>query len=197
MNHALAAINLALLVFFVPVIVILLRARTKGRRWAGAWLLTLAPLYVPVMEDGFLAMWYALASPQVDPHGIAGIVEPHAQGHVLGAGVATIALGILAAWIARRPLARGEPWAWKCLLTLGIAVNAVALLELVFYFDHGLPLSTFAEHGGFGWAPWLAAFLAWGAGLWLARPPHKPAAAVNTVDALRPSTAESEEPAAP
>lgn len=168
-------IDLVMLIFFVPVIVILARARQNGRLWAGAWLLTLAPLYVPVMEDGFLATWLAIAPPSVDPDGMAGIVEAHAQGHALGAGVAAIVLGILCAWIARRPLARGEPWAWKALLAVGIVVNLVAILELAYFFDHGLPLATMAEHGGFGWPPWLAAFLAWGAGLWLARPAAAPA----------------------
>lgn len=162
-------IDVALLVFFVPVVALILAARRKGRMWAGAWLLTIAPIYVPLMEDGFLATWLSLAPPHMDPDGIAGIVEPHAQGHVLGAGIATIALGVLCAYIARRPLARGERWAWRALVAIGITVNVVALVELQFFFDHGLPLPTMAEHGGFGWGPWLAGALAWGSGLWLAR----------------------------
>jgi hypothetical protein len=91
-------IDLFLALFVAPVVVLALLAKRKGRHWSGAWLLTLAPLYLPMAEDGFLAVWYALVTPDVDPHGISGVVEPHVAGHVLGAGVATILLSLLASW---------------------------------------------------------------------------------------------------
>ncbi|MPZ16066.1 MAG: hypothetical protein GEU73_16870, partial [Chloroflexi bacterium] len=130
--------DLLFALFVVPVLVLAVLAASKGRHWSGAWLLTLAPLFLPMAEDGFLAVWYALATPQLDPHGIAGVVEPHAAGHVLGAGVSTILLGILAAWIARRPLRRGETWAWKALLVIGTVVVTIGVVELLFFCGHGL-----------------------------------------------------------
>lgn len=170
-------IDLAFMVLLVPVVVLWALAPKKGAHWSGAWLLTIAPLLLPMAEDGFLAVWYSLVPPEIDPHGVSGVVEPHAAGHMFGAGVATILLSIVCAWVARRPLVRREPWAWKLLFGVGCVVVAVAVVELVFFFDHGLPVATLGEQGGFGWPPWIAGILAWGVGLWLTRPVgdrHKP-----------------------
>lgn len=92
---AVSPIDLVLLVMFVPVVALLAAAPVRGRAWSGSWLLVVGALYVPLFEDGFLATWLAMAPPTVDPHGVAGLVEPHAQGHMLGAGVATIVLSVL------------------------------------------------------------------------------------------------------
>lgn len=161
--------DLVLGLFVIPVAVFALLARKRGRQWAGAWLLTIAPLYIPLGEDGFLAVWLTVASPTMDPHGMSGLVHPHAAGHVLGAGVAAIVLGIVASWIARLHLATGAPWAWRVLMLIGLPVVAVGLVELVWFFGHGLPM--LADHqGGFGWPFWFAGILAWGVGLVMARP---------------------------
>lgn len=163
-------VDVLFLMALLPVVVLWALAPKKGRCWSGAWLLTIAPLMLPMAEDGFLAIWYSLVPPTVDSHGVAGVVEPHAAGHMFGAGVATIVLSVVCAWIARRPLVRREPWAWKLLFAVGVVVVAVAIVELVFFFDHGLPVPTLADRGGFGWPPWIAGILAWVVGLWLSRP---------------------------
>jgi hypothetical protein len=48
-------------------------------------------------------------------------------------------------------------------------VVTVGLVELVFFYGHGLP-TTGAHETAFGWPFWLAGILAWVLGLWLARP---------------------------
>lgn len=161
-------IDLFLGLFIVPVVVLAWMARSRGRQWAGTWLLVLAPLYMPLGEDGALAVWYALATPGMDPHAVRGVINPHALGHMLGAGVAAIVLGVVASWVAHRHLRTGAPWAWKLLLSIGVPVVAVGLVELVAFYGHGLP--TGSESGGFGWPFWAAGVFAWVLGLVLSRP---------------------------
>lgn len=160
-----------LAVLIVPVLVLAWRARSKGRHWAGVWLLTIAPLFMPMAEDGFLAFWLAVATPDIDPHGARGVIPGHTVGHMLGAGVAAIALGIAQSYVARVHLRGGAPWAWRFLLWTGIPVVAVGIVEVVVFYGHGLTTLA-ADAEGFGWPIWVAGVLAWTMGLVLARPPH-------------------------
>jgi hypothetical protein len=82
MNGSMNPLNLVFAVFALPILIIAVRARNRGRRWAGIWLLVLAPLYLPMAEDGFLATWYALATPQMDPDGARGLLPGHTLGHM-------------------------------------------------------------------------------------------------------------------
>lgn len=168
-------VDLVLLLFLLPVAWLLLAARSRGRAWAGGWLLVLAPLYVPLSEDGFLAVWLGLATPAMDPHGTAGLIEPHAAGHVVGAGVAAILLALVCVALARVPLRRGERWAWWTLAMVGAGTTLMGAVEIFGYFDHGLPGPALGAQGGFGWPLWIAGGIAWGSGLWLARAGLAPA----------------------
>lgn len=147
---------------------LVLARRRLGRRNAGAWLLVVAAAMM-VAEDGALTLWYGLAPASLDPDGAAGLVHPHTQAHMIGAGAWAFLAAALAAVLARGPLRRGERWAWRALAAyfgVGILVDLIAYGAL---YTHGLPLPVPGNHGGFGWPPVAVAVAAAALGLSLAR----------------------------
>ena len=153
------------LAWLVALVVVALRLR--GR--AGPWLVA-AAAFLAANEDAALSAWLALAPPTVDPHGVAGLVPPHAQGHFLGAGAWALVAAGLCVVLALGPLRRGERWAWWALLGAFLVGATADVAMLLAFYGHGL------GGEGFGW-PVLALYLAaWPAGLWLsaARPRRGP-----------------------
>jgi hypothetical protein len=73
------------LIALVPVIVLWVLARSKGRLWSGAWLLTIAPLLVPMGEDGSDVMFVNSIIPDfvLDSHPSPATTNPSALNRLL------------------------------------------------------------------------------------------------------------------
>jgi hypothetical protein len=161
--------------WLIAVVVLLARAPRIGELEAASWLIVIGAFLV-AMEDAGLPFWLGLVDSSIDPQRVAAIVHPHVRGHMLTAAGWTVVASVLAGWIARSPLRRGERWAWLSLLVAMLLGWGSDLAVAVLIFSHGLPLpGPGGQIAGFGWQPIAVSLGARAAGLALAyRPIFRP-----------------------
>src|SRR6476660_2626518 len=75
-----------------------LRARI-GRPRAGAWLIVIG-LVLLTIEEPALTLWISTASPATDPDGMATLVTPMAQAHVVDAAIVSLAAATALIYLA-------------------------------------------------------------------------------------------------
>lgn len=140
-------------------------SRRVGRARAGAWLVTVGAVG-SFGEDGGLLAWLAIASPDVDPHGVAGVAHDHVRAHMLGgAAWALVATGLVV-WLAHARMRRGDVGAWWAVLAALVVGGGSDIAAYLALYSHGFPVGAV---GGFGWPPVVASIVAWASGLALAR----------------------------
>jgi hypothetical protein len=153
------------------VIVLVIAARRIGQARVAVWLI-LFGLFLLAIEEPLLLFWLGISTPQGDSDGIATLITPLAQAHILNAAVFSTTLAVLLGWIAMTAFRRGEHWATN-ILTWGLIIATITEAATMFFvFSRGLPLpgpGGIAGANGFGWQPIVAGLLAWAAGLWLMR----------------------------
>lgn len=154
----------------VVALVIAYRARTGDRLTAASWMIAVAA-FLAVQEDPGLLFWLASVGPATDRDGVLGLVHAHARGHMYGAAGFAVAGLVLAVWLARSALRRGERWAWTALWVFGAIGAATDVAEVLFIYPHGFPLGATPADGvrGFGWAQLAAWIAVWGFALWYCR----------------------------
>ena len=157
------------------------RAREGDRLAAAGWMIAVAA-FLAFQEDPGLLIWMASIGPQTDHDGVLGIVHAHTRGHMYGGAVFGIAGLVLAVWVARTALRRGERWAWNALLAYWALGAGIDLVEALFIYPHGFPLGATPADGvrGFGWAQLAAWIGIWAAALWFCPSqllPRRPTAA--------------------
>lgn len=142
---------------------------------ASAWLVVLG-LFVFTIEESALTLWFAMATVQTDHDGIAGLVTPQTQAHVIDASIFGIAFAILLGWIAMSAFRRGDLWATRVLIGGWLTAAAAISLTTVMVFSRGLPLPSpggLPGREGFGWMPLAVALIAWAIGLWMRQWPAR------------------------
>ncbi|HEX2021736.1 MAG TPA: hypothetical protein VHH36_03435, partial [Candidatus Thermoplasmatota archaeon] len=145
------------------------RRERLGRGKAAAILVTVGAVML-ASEDGALSLWLPLVPPGVDPDGLAGVANPHARAHMLGAGAWTLLAAGLVVALAWGPMRRGERWGWRCVAAALLVAGAVDVAAYGALYAHGLDAPLPGARGGFGWPPVAVALAAWTAGVVLGRP---------------------------
>ncbi len=156
------------------VVALAVAARRVGHARASAWLVVLG-LVVLVMEEPAITFWLAVAGPDADPDGMAGLITPMARAHALDAGLFGVGTAILLGWVALTAFRRGERWARQVLLAVLVVVTCTEAASALLVFSRGLPLpgpGGAVGRAGFGWQPVAVGLLAWTVGLWLAFDAH-------------------------
>jgi hypothetical protein len=162
------------LAWLVIVATLAAAARRIGTARAAAWLIAIG-LFLLVIEEPALTVWLAMTGPRSDRDGMATLITPMAQAHVLDAGMVAVAVTIGLGYVTFTGVRRARRSSWR-VLAWGFAVALVAeVITTTLVFSRGLPLPGVAGRDAFGWQPVAVGLLAWALGLALGRPSRAPA----------------------